>query len=180
MWARAFACTLVRLDNVVACSTQLREYARARCFAKPDARAPGSAKKTWRARSRVTPLRPRRHFEHKHDDIVKMHANERKTHVRADRRIPGSSDQRHRAEDFWCNPNVPHIVVVIVIGTVELHQKSPSTVCVAFCVARLSYTEHPRAHVLGDFCCNANVPHRKLSYTKNPRARFASLSVWHG
>ena len=35
MWARAFACAWVRLDNVGACATELRENARAMFLAKP-------------------------------------------------------------------------------------------------------------------------------------------------
>ena len=35
MWPRAFACAWVRLDNVGACATELRENARAMFLAKP-------------------------------------------------------------------------------------------------------------------------------------------------
>ena len=100
----------------------------------------------------------------------------------SDRRIVGSSDRRPRAGDFWCNPNVRfHNVVACVSGVwresflgfgATPRTSTHNSVC-----RRISTHICAYLHILVRICVYRPIAH---TYTKNPRARFASLSVWHG
>ena len=100
----------------------------------------------------------------------------------SDRRIVGSSDRRPRAGDFWCNPNVRfHNVVACVSGVwresflgfgATPRTSTHNSVC-----RRISAHICAYLHILVRICVYRPIAH---TYTKNPRARFASLSVWHG
>ena len=100
----------------------------------------------------------------------------------SDCRIVGSSDRRPRAGDFWCNPNVHfHNVVACVSGVwresflgfgATPRTSTHNSVC-----RRISTHICAYLHILVRICVYRPIAH---TYTKHPRARFASLSVWHG